>query len=147
MNRDFVRVGKYLDDEIEKYAKKFYSELHKKESDEEYDEEDLQRYRWTMVTLQKVNKDLHYPSDLDRFHVIQNMLSHNNHEGFETEFVFMDGSKIIVAPDMLVDFTDGFLMVFNREEYEKGPGIIPSIDSIHNIWNLKEVNTIRKPVK
>lgn len=146
MGWELVKVGKYLDDSIEKYSKTFYRELNKKEAEEEYDEEELLRARWSMVALQKVNKDLHYPSSFDRFHVISDMLFRNHHDGYNTEFVFLDGSKIIVSPDMLADFEDGYLVLYNKEYAEEHPTEVRVKDCVYNLLNLKEVNTIRKPV-
>ena len=143
MTGELVRIGKYLDDFIEKYSKSFYEELRKKEAEEEYDEEELQKNRWSMVALQKVNKDLHYPSSFERFHIISNMLARNRDDGYDTEFVFLDGSVMTIQPDMLADFRDGYLVIFNKEYSEENPTLMPIEDSAFNLCNLREVHTLR----
>lgn len=143
MTGELVRIGKYLDDSIEKYSKSFYEELCKKEAGEEYDEEELQKNRWSMVALQKVNRDLHYPSSFERFHIISNMLARNRDDGYDTEFVFLDGSVMTIQPDMLADFRDDYLVIFNKEYSEKNPTMMPIEDSAFNLCNLREVHTLR----
>ena len=144
MGAELVRVGKYLDDSIEEYSKTFFEELHKKEAGEEYDDEKLQKNRWSMIALQKVNKDLYYPSDYERFHIISNMLARNRDKGYGTEFVFLDDSEMIISPDMLVDFVDGYLVIYNKEYSEENPTLMPIEDTIFNLCNLREVNTLRE---
>lgn len=144
MGVELVRVGKYLDASIESYGKTFFEELRKKEAEEEYDEEELQKNRWSMVALQKVNKDLLYPSEYQRFHIIQELLMQNNSKGFNTQIQFMDGEEFIITPDMLVDFEDGYLIIFNRDEYLEDPTVIPTKEALINLVNVRELHTLHE---
>lgn len=144
MGYELDKVGKYLQDLMKDYGETYFNELHKKESDEEYDEEELLKSKYSMICLEKLSRDLGYPSEFDRLHVIQDMLIWNNRKGFSTEFIFLDGSKIIVTPDTLANFEDGYLVLFNQEDYEADPTLVPNKDSLFNLVNIKEVHTIRE---
>lgn len=147
MGYELKRVGRFIDSEINKTRELYLGELQKKEAaeknEEDFDDSDFIKYVHYMQILTKLNKDLFYPSEFERFDIIQEVLMRNNREEHNTEIVFLDDNVLTINYDMLVDFREGFLVVYNKEYYEeKGPGIIPPVDSLINLANVKEIHTI-----
>lgn len=147
MGYELKRVGRFIDSEINKTRELYLGELQKKEAaeknEEDFDDSDFIKYVHYMQILTKLNKDLFYPSEFERFDIIQEVLMRNNREEHNTEIVFLDDNVLTINYDMLVDFRDGFLVVYNKEYYEeKGPSIIPPVDSLINLANVKEIHTI-----
>lgn len=144
MDYTMQRVGIYLDAEIDNIRKLYIDELNKKEAlnGKYFDDKDLIKYAHYIQCLTKINKDLHYPSSFERFNIIQNMLMRNNDEKRNTEIVFLDDVVKVISYKMLVDFKDGYLVVYNHDAYEEDSTSIPPIDSVINLANVKELHTI-----
>ena len=147
MGYELKRVGQFIDSEIDKTRKLYLGELQKKEAaesnEEDFDDSEFIKYAHYMQILTHINRALFYPSEFERFDIIQEVLMRNNRDENITEIVFLDDNVLTINYDMLVDFRDGFLVVYNKEYYEeKGPGIIPPVDSLINLANVKEIHTI-----
>jgi hypothetical protein len=144
MDYTLQRVGRYLDAEINKIRELYFEELKKKEAlhGKYFDDSDLIKYAHYSQCLGQINQDLFYPSSFERFNVIQEMLIRNNREEHNTEIVFLDDTVNVINHKMLIDFSDGYLLIFNKESYDENPDMVPRVDSLINLANVKELHTI-----
>lgn len=123
---DLNRVGKYLDSLLEEYTNLLCV------ARDEGDDELVVRYSAFVECIGRLNRDLFYPSDFEDLNVVRELLR-QNYGKCDSWVELVDGTGFSIGYDDLVDVVDGFLVVRDKEEFERDCTVIPSIVKVVNV--------------
>lgn len=132
---DLNRVGKYLDSLVEEYKGLYIDACEKGVN------EDKIYYSAFVDCIDKLNRDLFFPSDFEGLNVVRELLM-QNYGNCDSRIECVDGSSFVVGFDDLCDVVDGFVVIRNKEEFEEDCTVVPSIVRVVNLDCIKSVECV-----
>jgi len=94
------------------------------------------KYRYYVMCLTELYKEIFFKD-----HTIFELLR-DNYEKHDTEFIFMDGSSYTVKKDDICSFKDNYVLINNKEDFERNPTEVIRVDKALNLDNVKIVQTL-----
>ena len=103
------------------------------------DSYESEKYRFYIQCLEQLGRDLMYPSPLRKQHILEELLEEDYNGGWDTRIIFKDESSLIIKYDDLVKIVDGFIVFYDKEEYENDTAVIPPITRLVALEEVREV--------
>lgn len=98
-----------------------------------------EKYRFYIQCLEQLGRDLMYPSPLRKQHIMEELLEEDYNGRWDTKIIFKDESSLIIKYDDLVKIVDGFIVFYDKEEYENDITVIPPITRLVALEEVREV--------